>query len=170
MSCSALKVLEEPDCLPVSTHAVREPQKCVLLIEDSEDAMLYVQYAFEEFGHSKYRLQWATCLTEGLMELRKGGIDVVLLDLGLPDSSGPVAYSWVRQTSDSVPVLVLTGDARDETETSVFASGANDYLVKDQVSGPILIDAIENALSASKKRNQSQKTVLHKFTQRFEWK
>lgn len=169
MSTTAL-MLEDVDCLPVTTHAVREPQKCVLLIEDSEDAMLYVQYAFEEFGQSKYRLQWATCLADGLVQLRAGGVDLVLLDLGLPDSSGPVAYSWVRETSKKVPILVLTGDARDETESTVFASGARDYLVKDQVSGPILVDAIDNALAAGKKRNQGPKTLLQKFTQRFEWK
>ena len=73
-----------------ATVTALAPQKCVLLIEDSEDVMLMVQFALHEYGQGKYRLEWATHLSEGLDQIRKCGVDVVLLDLGLPESSGRI--------------------------------------------------------------------------------
>jgi DNA-binding response OmpR family regulator len=109
--------------------------------------MLLVRYAIDAHGNGKYRLEWAVCLSDGLSRLLKGGVDVVLLDLGLPDSSGSVSYAWVREAARDVPVVVLTGDTREETELTVFSSGVDDYLVKEQVSGPGLISAIQQAIN-----------------------
>jgi DNA-binding response OmpR family regulator len=46
---------------------------------------------------------WATSLSEGLTELSKGGVDIVLLDLGLPESSGPESCAWIREMALDVP-------------------------------------------------------------------
>ena len=134
----------------LTTGAAPALQKCVLLIEDSEDAMLLVQFALEEYGQGKYRLEWATRLSEGLDQIRKGGVDVVLLDLGLPESSGPVSYEWVRAVSPRLPVLVLTSDTSEYVELAVLAGGVDDYLVKDLVSGFQLFEAIQAALFRKK--------------------
>jgi phosphoserine phosphatase RsbU/P len=123
-----------------------DDQKCVLLIEDNEEAMFLVQFALQEYGDGAYRLEWADGLSAGLERLHKGGVDVILLDLGLPDSSGPASYSWLREAAPEVPVLVLTGDGREETEFTVAASGVADYLVKDQISGALLVQALRAAL------------------------
>lgn len=157
------------DCLPRETTPTGKPQECVLLIEDSEDAMLLVRYALQEFGNGKYRLEWAKGLSEGLDQLSKGKIDIVLLDLGLPDSSGPSSYAWVREIAPEVPVLVLTGDTREETEFAVTASGVEDYLVKDQVSGHLLIQAIHAALYANRQKSRPT-TMSYQLTQRLHWK
>jgi DNA-binding NarL/FixJ family response regulator len=79
-------------------------------------------------------------------------VDLILLDLGLPESSGSVTYDSVRAVAPGVPVLVLTGDAAEETESKVTAGGGEDYLVKDQISGPLLVQAIQSTLYASKIR------------------
>ena len=141
----------ELDCLPQRALTAAMQQECVLLIEDSEEAMLLVRFALEEYGQGLYRLEWASSLSQGLDYLSKGGIDVILLDLGLPDSSGPESYAWVREIAPEVPVVVLTGDQRAETEFAVTASGVEGYLVKDQVSGAYLIEAIRAALYANKR-------------------
>jgi len=112
--------------------------------------MLLVQFALEEYGQGKYRLEWATRLSEGLDQIRKGGVDVVLLDLGLPESSGPVSYEWVRAVSPRLPVLVLTSDTSEYVELAVLAGGVDDYLVKDLVSGSQLFEAIQAALFRKK--------------------
>jgi DNA-binding NarL/FixJ family response regulator len=143
---------DERECAPrrVSTAAL-EQQQCVLLIEDSEEAMLLVRFALEEYGRGQYRLEWSSTLSDGLERLANGGVDAVLLDLGLPDSSGPESYAWVREIAPNVPVVVLTGDDRAETEFAVTASGVEGYLVKDQISGAHLIEAVRAALYANKK-------------------
>ncbi|HWF48885.1 MAG TPA: response regulator [Bryobacteraceae bacterium] len=158
-----------PDTLPATTAPTEKRLDCVLLIEDSEDAMALVQYALQEYGQGKYRLVWANTLSEGLGHLSEGGVDVVLLDLGLPESSGPTSYAWVRAKAPKVPVVVLTGDECQETEFSILASGVEDYLIKDQISGSLLLQAIQAALHANKRRDEHLSFTSLKFTQRFRW-
>ena len=114
-------------------------------------------------------MEWANCLSEGLARILKGGIDIVLLDLGLPDSSGSVSYAWLREAAPEVPVVVLTGDTREETELSVFSSGVDDYLVKDQVSGSLLVNVIREALGKEERRTHP-KNMPTVHSQRFHWR
>lgn len=130
-------------------------QEFILLIEDNEEAMFLVKSAIEEHGKEKYRIEWASCLTDGLDQIKKGGVDLVLLDLGLPESSGSKTYDAVRAAAPDIPVLVLTGDATEETESQVTVGGGEDYLIKDQISGLLLVRAIQSALYASKIRQRA---------------
>jgi DNA-binding NarL/FixJ family response regulator len=91
----------------------------------------------------------------------------VLLDLGLPDSSGPESYAWVREVCPKLPVVVLTGNNSEETEFAVTASGVEGYLVKDQVSGSLLLQAIRAALYANKQRKLRQSLMPKLFQPRF---
>ncbi len=166
MGSVAFKLEEEMDSTPRAEDPSGKLQETVLLVEDSEEAMYLVQCALEEYGHGAYRLEWVDGLTGGLARLSKGGVDLVLLDLGLPESSGPASYVTLRQAAPDVPVLVLTGDTREETESAVAARGADDYLVKDEVSGSLLLQAIRTALYTNKRWKQ-QKTEAHKLNQKF---
>jgi DNA-binding response OmpR family regulator len=130
-------------------------QECILLIEDNEEAIFLVKSAVEEYGNGRYRLVLANCLKDGLDQLSKGGVDLVLLDLGLPESSGAATYESVRAVAMGVPVLVLTGDAAEETELKVTGGGGDDYLIKDQVSGSLLLQAIRSALHANELRRRA---------------
>ena len=160
MAAAALELQEdELESLPLVTAPTAREQECVLLIEDSEEAMFLVRYALQEYGEGRYRLEWANSLSVGLDQLSHGGIDIVLLDLGLPESSGPESYAWVREIAPSVPVVVLTGDERAETEFAVTASGVEGYLVKDQVSGSLLLQAIRAALYANKNQEDKRSKV-----------
>jgi DNA-binding response OmpR family regulator len=168
MATAALELEEEIECLPAETAPAARQQERVLLIEDSEEAMFMVRYALQEYGNGRYRLEWANRLSAGLDYLSQGGIDIVLLDLGLPESSGPESYAWVREIAPQVPVVVLTGDERAETEFAVTASGAEGYLVKDQVSGALLLQVIGAALYANKQqRNQPSSIIRKLLTTRF---
>jgi CheY-like chemotaxis protein len=149
-------------------ESMEKRQECVLLVEDDEDAMYLVQCALEEYGNGAYHLEWVNGLTDGLARLSKGGVDLVLLDLGLPETTGPVSYIRVRQAAPEIPVLVLTGDTRAETESAVAAFGAEDFLVKDEVSGSLLLQAIRAALYTNKRWKQ-QKNAVYKTTQKFVW-
>lgn len=147
--------IDDLDCLPQRTDTAAMQQKCVLLIEDSEEAMLLVRFALEDYGKGAFRMEWARNLSSGLDFLAQGGIDVVLLDLGLPESSGAESYAWVREIAPDVPVVVLTGDASKETESAVIAKGAEGYLVKHQVSATQLMDAVKAALYAQRREKRA---------------
>jgi DNA-binding response OmpR family regulator len=121
-------------------------QRHVLLIEDDVDAMSLVKYALTRFGNGHYCLIWAKTLCEGLQRVSAGNIDLVLLDLGLPESTGPLSYAWFRNQAIDVPIVVLTADNTEETKDAVIAGGASNYLLKQNISGPLLVLAIETAL------------------------
>ena len=82
----------------------------------------------------------------------------MLLDLGLPETSGAESYACVHEIAPETPVVVLTADSREETEFAVTSSGAEGYLIKDQVSGSLLLQAIRAALYVSKQRKESRDT------------
>ncbi len=166
MAAVALRIDDDLDCLPRAAGPAAKLQECVLLIEDNEEAMWLVRYALQEHGKGRYRLEWAGTLSAGLDQLSKGGIDIVLLDLGLPDSTGPESYAWVREVCPKVPVVVLTGNSSEETEFAVTASGVEGYLVKDQVSGSLLLQAIRAALYANKQRKMRQSMITRLFERR----
>jgi DNA-binding response OmpR family regulator len=162
MAAVALELEMEQENRPLARkrkEAKPESPHRVLLIEDSEDAMWLVRYAIEEHGSGEYRLEWANSLIHGLEHLSKGSADVIILDLGLPESSGPESYAWVREIAPKTPVVVLTGDSRDETEFAVTASGAEGYLMKDLASGALLIRSIRAALYANKQRQEERDII-----------
>jgi PAS domain-containing protein len=97
----------------------------------------------------------------GLERLVEGGIDVVLLDLGLPDSRGLETLNRAHTQAPEVPIVVLTGLADETVGVKAVQEGAQDYLVKGQVDGDVLVRAIrygierkraEKALQGSESR------------------
>ena len=73
-------------------------------------------------------------------------IDVVLLDLNLPDSSGLETLSAVFETCEAIPVIVLTGVRDSDTGIEAISRGAQEYLVKDDVTSPLLVRTIAHAI------------------------
>ena len=136
-----------------ATNPNRKLRHCVLLIEDDEDAMHWVQHALKEYGNGKYKLEWKQCLSDGLSRLLHGGIDLILLDLGLGDCSSPFTEAWVRKAAPKVPIVVLTGDPAGEIEASL--PSVEKRLVKGQVSASGLVQAIGDALGKSRPAKNS---------------
>jgi DNA-binding NarL/FixJ family response regulator len=128
------------------TDIPRKHKQCVLLIEDDEDAMHWVQHALKEYGNGKYKLEWKECLSDGLSRLLNGGIDLILLDLGLGDCSSPFTETWVRKAAPRVPIVVLSGDPAGQIESSL--PSIEKHLVKGHVSPAGLVQAISDALDA----------------------
>jgi signal transduction histidine kinase len=97
-------------------------------------------------------LHVATDLESGLKVLGDRAIDVVLLDLGLPDSDGLLTYDRIHNAKLSVPIVVLTANADHETALEAIRRGAQDYIVKDELSGRMLARVIQYAIER-KQRN-----------------
>lgn len=135
---------------PVEANEAKSPERtepyCVLLVEDSEDEMLLVKYALEECGNGRYRLEWGNTLSQGKQRLEAGGIDIILLDLGLPGYSGSASFAAMHQAAPDLPIVVLTSDDREQTELAVMTFGAEDYLVKEEISAAHLLHSIRGAL------------------------
>jgi len=117
-----------------------------LLIEDNPaDARLLAE-VLADSGDGELLLEHAVRLSEGVRRLQEGGIDVVLLDLSLPDAKGLEACDRLRRDAPDVAVVVLTGLDDKESALQALWGGAQDYLVKGQVDGPLVMRAVRYAI------------------------
>jgi signal transduction histidine kinase len=118
----------------------------VLLIEDNAlDARLVRDYLAEVSG-AHYDIDHCTRLSDGIDRLTKHDIDVVLLDLTLPDSSGIETLSEIVKTAPESPVIVLTGLGDEEVSSNAVQKGAQDFLEKNGLSEKILQRSIRYSI------------------------
>ncbi|MFW6162782.1 MAG: response regulator [Planctomycetota bacterium] len=118
-----------------------------LLIEDNEGDAFLIRRMIEKAGGTPMDLATAGRLAGGLERLDRGDVDVVLLDLGLPDSAGLDTVRRTRAHAPDVPIIVLTGHDDEVLGANVVWAGAQDYLVKGQVDATLLTRAIRYAVS-----------------------
>ncbi|TKJ31284.1 MAG: histidine kinase [Chloroflexi bacterium B3_Chlor] len=118
----------------------------ILLIEDNPDDVRLVREMLARAEGARFHLECADRLSTGLSVLAADEIDVVLLDLWLPDSQGLDTLGNVLAEAPQLPVVVLT--SMDDTATAVKAvrDGAQDYLVKGQVDSNLLARCIQYAI------------------------
>ncbi|MBI4461133.1 MAG: PAS domain S-box protein, partial [Acidobacteria bacterium] len=117
------------------------PLRNLLLIEDNPgDARLIADMLASIEG--QFRLTHVTRLSEGLERLRQGGIDAVLLDLGLPDSWGLETLARTRAQEEHVPIIVITGLSERETAFAGFKQGAQEILTKDRLNSDLLAEVV----------------------------
>jgi len=89
-------------------------------------------------------------LSKGVDRLAVRDIDAVLLDLGLPDSQGLNTFEKIQAVAQKVPILILTVYKDDSVALEAVRRGAQDYLIKDNVDGGLLIRAIIYAIERKK--------------------
>ena len=117
----------------------------VLLVEDNPgDARLMREMLAE--ANNRFNLEYAQWLSAGLARVIADDIDVILLDLSLPDSQGFNTFVKMHTQAPNIPILVLTG--LDDADMAVKAvhEGAQDYLVKGGVDSQTLVRAIRYAI------------------------
>ncbi len=100
------------------------------------DAPLDLPFSVESVGR----------LSEALQRLSRQDVDVVLLDLGLPDANGTQGVVRMTREASSVPVVVLTGNDNEALGLRAVQDGAQDYLVKGQTVGPLLQRSLRFAI------------------------
>jgi len=119
----------------------------VLLIEDNPDYAGLVQQWLSAAGDQvSFVLIWTDSLGGGLNRLRQGGVDVILLDLGLPDSDGVETYIAARANAPGIPVIVLSAGDSESLALRMIQEGAEDYLVKSSCNGELLVRAVRYAV------------------------
>ncbi len=131
-----------------------------LLIEDNPDDAVQIQRYLHASQKGTYNVIHVPTLSDGLESLKRVLFDVILLDLALPD--GPVGietFEIVYGQASHTPIIVLTGHDDDELAVEAVQKGAQDYLVKGLVTGPMLGRAIRYAIERRKLLTQLEQSM-----------
>jgi light-regulated signal transduction histidine kinase (bacteriophytochrome) len=118
----------------------------VLLVEDNADHATLIQRHLSRIPDCAITVERAERLGAGLERLARGGIDAVLLDLRLPDSDGLETIPKVIAQAPQVPIVVLTSLDDLRLATRAVQRGAQDYLVKAQLTGEVLVRSLRYAI------------------------
>jgi diguanylate cyclase (GGDEF)-like protein len=105
-----------------------------------------VQEELHDAAPGEVTLTRATTAAAAATRLVADRVDCVLLDLSLPDSQGLAAVETLRAVAPDTPVVVLSGLASDELAVQAVVAGAQDYLIKGETSGSLLVRAIRYAI------------------------
>jgi PAS domain S-box-containing protein len=117
----------------------------VLLVEDNPGDARLLREAVREAEGSQIQLSHADTLTGAFARLDQERFDVIMLDLSLPDAEGLDTLRRTHAHAPSVPIVVLTGHDDELLAVRAVREGAQDYLVKGQVTSQLLVRAMRYA-------------------------
>ena len=126
----------------------------ILVVEDNSADADFIRELLPRQGSAGFQIESVARLAEAITRLERKDIDLVLLDLGLPDSQGLATFRKLRQAVADVPVIVLSGASDEELAVTAVQEGAQDYLVKGMVGGSLLTRAVLQALVRHKLDSQ----------------
>ena len=125
---------------------VKSSIKTVLLVEDNPGDALLLRRMFREEGFRGMEVVHVESMREAKICLAANAIDIVLLDLGLPDAHGLDALRQARIASPHMPLVVLSGLDDDSVALQAMQEGAQDYLTKGQIEPRELLRAMRYAV------------------------
>jgi PAS domain S-box-containing protein len=123
----------------------------ILFFEDNPDDFIFMREMLEEV-EDLFELSHAETLEEGLKRYDDGQYDVILLDLGLPDSQGFDTFNQVHDHASRTAIIILTGLKDEELGIRAVKEGAQDYLVKGQVDGKLISKSINYGMERNNLR------------------
>jgi signal transduction histidine kinase len=118
----------------------------VLLVEDNVGFAYGIRDALVRQSRQVFEVEEVRNLADAVAFLGKNQADVVLLDLGLPDSARIHTFDAVRRAAPEVPVIILTVLNDDDVALAAMRAGAQDYLIKDDINVTLLTRAIKYAI------------------------
>lgn len=139
----------------------------ILLVEDDKTAARLLQDILMEITTTPFELHHAGRLSEALTAITNQRFDLILLDLGLPESRGMETFARVHAHAPGLPIIVLTGSDDETMALQIVRTGAQDYLVKGSVDPHLLNRSIRYAIErnwieeALRKSEAKNRALLH---------
>jgi len=149
----------------MSTAAATRPIT-VLLVEDNPGDARLILELLGEVQSQAFDLERVNRLDDALVRLAHAAVDVVLLDLGLPDSQGLDTFIRARRGAPDEPIVVISGLDDERLALEAVRSGAQDYLVKGRIEGQLLARVLRYAIErkrgeeALRAREAHYRTIL----------
>jgi signal transduction histidine kinase len=140
----------------------------LLMVDDDPVDLELTKRLLSKAIRRRFQVDSAQRLNEAVEMVRSHKYDVILLDLNLPGSHGIVTLEAIRRVNDQLPIIVLSGLSDEETALRSLDYGAQDYLVKGQVTSDTLANAIRYAMQRQQllQEIKSAKELLEKKNRR----
>jgi signal transduction histidine kinase len=140
---------------------MKEKALQVLLVEDNagDARLLHEMFSKEKTG--SFELTHFLRMGEAVVHLAKGGVDIVLLDMGLPDGHGLDTVRRAHAAAPTVPVIVLTGLDDEALAAEAMKEGAQDYLIKGQIENRALPRALRHAIERHRMQTETDLILTH---------
>jgi two-component sensor histidine kinase len=136
-----------------------------LLIEDNLGDIVLLKSLLDN-TEDLFKVKIVESLEDSLKILNKSDFDIVLLDLGLPDSNGFESFIHVYDHYPHIPIIIITGQEDEELGLKAVKKGAQDYLIKGQINRKILLRSIKYAIerqSSLRKKDMIIKEIHHRM-------
>lgn len=133
----------------------------ILLVEDNPGDARLLREQLRDVDSFAVEISHADRLEAATARLLEGPIDVVLLDLSLPDAQGMETVRRMLERAPEIPILVMTGLDDERLAVQAVQAGAQDYLVKGRTEGDLLVRAIRYAVER-KRLDRERLALLHR--------
>jgi putative two-component system response regulator len=130
-----------------------------LLVEDNKADVDLIRDMLSETEPAGFAMGTVSRLSEALSRLKDGPIDIVLLDLGLPDSIGLQTFRKLREAAPDIPIVVLTGNTDQQMAIAAVREGAQDYLVKGEINASLLTRSVRYAVERIRSQQKLKETL-----------
>lgn len=137
----------------MTPHPTRNGAITVLLVEDNAGDARLILEQLRELPAELFDLERVDRLEPALARLRLSGVDVVLLDLGLPDSTGIETFRRAQHAAPEHPIVVISGLDDERVALEAVKAGAQDYLVKGHIEAGLLTRVLRYAIA--RKRSEA---------------
>ena len=122
----------------------------ILLVEDNHMDQELVSGLLMMAGYLPDQITKVNTLKGGIEHLQRNDVDIILLDLSLPDSKKLDGLNTIKESFPDVPIIVTTGYDDDELAIEALKNTAQDYLLKPQFNGRLLEKSIDFAVERNK--------------------
>ena len=126
------------------------------MIDDSVGDVFLIHEILLNSLDAHFEVESHPTLGAGLKHLSETRFDIVLLDLTLPDSRGIDTFQKLSQAHPLLPIIVMSGVDDPDAVQTIIESGAQDYLVKGEISSKLLRRSILNALQRKRLEEEAK--------------
>lgn len=126
----------------------------VLIIEDNPGDVILVREYLEDDEAHEYNITESGTLKNSISIISTQKVDIILLDLSLPDSNGEETFLSLKSTFPDIPIILLTGFEDKNFAVKLLKDGAQDYLLKNDLTAKSLQIAVAFAVERNKLTNR----------------
>jgi signal transduction histidine kinase len=142
---------------------MKEKALQVLVVEDNAGDVRLLREMFSGERLGSFELTHLLRMSEAEIHLAKGGVDITLLDMGLPDGHGLETVRRAHAAAPGVPLIILTGLDDEALAAEAMTQGAQDYLIKGQIESRALPRALRHAIERHRMQTETDLIRTHQI-------